>query len=368
MGNLLIGPFIPTEIKKGEKDIEKILEYNLGKSFFYASRGRNALKYILKSFNVKKVIIPAYICPTVSEAIESLCIPYYYCDINTEDLNISFESFKIIQEKTNADCVIVPSLYGNPADVDIFQQYCRDHNIIMIDDGAQSFGAKVNNQYVSTFGNAGLFAFAPGKSTTLAMGALYWSENNNTWSDSTKHTLVHKLIYINFYINRVFYYKHTICRQVFGKIFNAFINRLENNIDMSKDEMAKFEYKYISGVIEQVLDQKYQFRNNYYEKFYDTFNNNELFYIAKSLRGIPIPHKIVLIMDSVGECDAIEKYLNKQGIYVYRGYKLPSNCQNLENVNSVIGKIIEIPIENNQYKMDYMMSCIKNYIEKRNEK
>lgn len=65
-----------------------------------------------------------------------------YCDIDIEDLNISYESLIEKYNYSKASCVIVPSLYGNPANLSKIEKFCNEHNIYMIDYSAQSFGAK----------------------------------------------------------------------------------------------------------------------------------------------------------------------------------------------------------------------------------
>lgn len=53
-------------------------------------------------------------------------------------------------------------LYGNPVDYPGIEKICKDFGIKLIDDAAQSFGAKLNGRLAGTWGDAGFFPFLPG--------------------------------------------------------------------------------------------------------------------------------------------------------------------------------------------------------------
>ena len=56
-------------------------------------------------------------------------------------------------------CLLVASMYGNPADMVQLEGLCKEHGIKLIDDAAQSFGAKIQDRFIGTFGDAGFMAF-----------------------------------------------------------------------------------------------------------------------------------------------------------------------------------------------------------------
>lgn len=66
-----------------------------------------------------------------------------------------------INPKTRA--VIPVHLYGQPAAIDRIKAICDRHNLVMIEDCAQSHFATFNGQKTGTFGLAGTFSFYPGK-------------------------------------------------------------------------------------------------------------------------------------------------------------------------------------------------------------
>lgn len=66
-----------------------------------------------------------------------------------------------ITERTKA--VMVVHLYGHVADMQKIQTICRKHHLRLIEDCAQSHGAKYRGQMTGTFGDVGCFSFYPSK-------------------------------------------------------------------------------------------------------------------------------------------------------------------------------------------------------------
>ncbi|MCR5120433.1 MAG: DegT/DnrJ/EryC1/StrS family aminotransferase [Lachnospiraceae bacterium] len=66
-----------------------------------------------------------------------------------------------INEKTKA--VMVVHLYGQTAEMDKITEICARHGLKLIEDCAQSHGAKYKGQVSGTFGDAGCFSFYPSK-------------------------------------------------------------------------------------------------------------------------------------------------------------------------------------------------------------
>jgi perosamine synthetase len=80
-----------------------------------------------------------------------------FADIDPYSYNITPQSIAArITSRTRA--VIVVHLAGNPADIKPIVRLCKKHKIALIEDCAQSWGAKVDGQWVGTFGDFGCFS------------------------------------------------------------------------------------------------------------------------------------------------------------------------------------------------------------------
>ncbi len=360
--------FVPYECPNHPLDLNNLfLLFN--KKYQYASRGRHSIYHILKSLKINgTVVVPLYSCPTIRVAVENAGCKCVFCDIDIEDLNISFDSFKKISANMKIDCVIVPSLYGNPANLARFEEYCREQSIYMIDDGAQSFGSFLDNRVISSFGDGGLIAFSPGKSTPWAMGSLFWTKNEEYSYKKEKHPIIHNIIKMNFEINRKNVYKkrNKIIKPLFGWFFNYLSIFLESKVDLKNDRMERFEEKKIGGVLFSLLDGAFSFRKKYFSDFKNLFFGNFLFRIVEPIRGNSEPCKIVLVFYNKHVCSEFGEYLEKKKIKTYNGYEM-INDDNCPNCRLVKGKIVELPIENNEEKMLKLFEIIRDFIKKKEE-
>ena len=98
--------------------------------------------------------------PTVSAIVNSGAKPVLV-DINDDYLIDIDKLKKAITSKTKA--IIPVHLYGKPCEIDKVLNICKKRKIHLIEDCAQSQGAKFKNKYVGTFGSFGCFSFYPTK-------------------------------------------------------------------------------------------------------------------------------------------------------------------------------------------------------------
>lgn len=127
-----------------------------------ASLGRTALLVLLKSIGIEKeseVIMPAYICEVVPNAVlKSGGVPVFV-DIRTDDYHISIPHLKsLLSEKTRA--VIINHTFGYPEDVDGITEALGGRDICLIEDVAQSLGAKYKSRRVGSLGDAAFFSLS----------------------------------------------------------------------------------------------------------------------------------------------------------------------------------------------------------------
>lgn len=66
-----------------------------------------------------------------------------------------------ITDKTKA--ILVTHLYGQATHMKEVVDICKKHNLYLVEDCAQSHGAKFNDQMTGTFGDVGCFSFYPSK-------------------------------------------------------------------------------------------------------------------------------------------------------------------------------------------------------------
>jgi dTDP-4-amino-4,6-dideoxygalactose transaminase len=126
--------------------------------------GSLALELALRGCDVghsDEVIIPAFCCSAVVSPVLALGALPVLADVGAE-LNLTVETVDaVITRRTRA--VIVPHLFGNPADIQGIVDLARSRNIRVIDDAAQALGATIDGQPVGSFGDAGIVSFGAEK-------------------------------------------------------------------------------------------------------------------------------------------------------------------------------------------------------------
>lgn len=355
--------FVPEKTGKVALNIKE-LNTITGKEYQYASRGRYAIGQILKTFcNAGDVVmVPAYFCPTILDVKKILEVNFCYYDLDLEDINPSLESIKHILACTNEKirAIIVPSFYGNPANLVEIERLCADKEIVMIDDAAQSFGARLEQRYVGTYGTAGLLAFSPGKATSGHMGSLFWSSKKVKYKVK-RHFLYHKICYANYIKNRVCVYEgHAgFLYKLIGILF-AYMDCYTN---IENDAMEKFEEELLGGFLWDninLIDK----RQEIFNAFVDRLGNKRDFRIIQGVRGTSHPCKIVLHFEKEDVCEKYKEYLTKKKVAWFGGYKgLAGGDNTLRNTTKIINHVIELPVEINECHMNYIIETLNEFCE-----
>jgi dTDP-4-amino-4,6-dideoxygalactose transaminase len=114
-----------------------------------------------------EVIVPAntYIASILS-ITENDLVPVLV-EPDPDTYNLSIEGIK--KATTSKTKAILPvHLYGQISPMDEIMSYAHSHNLLVLEDCAQSHGANIDNKKCGNWGDAGAFSFYPGKN----LGAL----------------------------------------------------------------------------------------------------------------------------------------------------------------------------------------------------
>ncbi|HZJ76123.1 MAG TPA: aminotransferase class I/II-fold pyridoxal phosphate-dependent enzyme, partial [Oscillospiraceae bacterium] len=84
------------------------------------------------------------------------------------------EAFKKYPE---VKAVIVVHLYGLSADMDKIMELCKKHDVVLIEDAAESLGTTYKGKHTGTFGDYGIFSFNGNKIITTSGGGMLVSDN-----------------------------------------------------------------------------------------------------------------------------------------------------------------------------------------------
>jgi dTDP-4-amino-4,6-dideoxygalactose transaminase len=157
-GCFVLGP----HVKALEKEVS---EYHNVKYAVSLASGTDALHLSLMAMGLKKgdeVITTPFTFIATAEAITYVGATPVFVDIDEHTLNIDPEKIKEkIGPKTRA--IIPVHIFGYPAEMDDIMAIARHHDLKVIEDSAQSFGAEYKGVPAGSIGDAGCFSFYPSK-------------------------------------------------------------------------------------------------------------------------------------------------------------------------------------------------------------
>lgn len=141
-----------------QKTINILQSYFSNRNVLLTSSGRSGLYLILRSLPQKKVIIPAYTCPVVQEAIVLAGKQILYAPTSDKTFNMCQ------MPQLDEDSILIAThQYGIPCDIEEMVARCDEMGAILIEDCAASLGTTVNGIPVGMFGHYAFFSFDASK-------------------------------------------------------------------------------------------------------------------------------------------------------------------------------------------------------------
>ncbi|WP_058304909.1 DegT/DnrJ/EryC1/StrS family aminotransferase [Vitreoscilla massiliensis] len=157
-GKYILGP----EVNELE---EKLAAYTGAKYCITCANGTDALQIALMALGIgpgDEVITPGFTYIATAETVALLGAKPVYVDVyeNTYNLNVELLEAAITP---NTKAIIPVSLYGQCADFDAINAIAAKHNLPVIEDGAQSFGASYKGRKSGNLTTISCTSFFPSK-------------------------------------------------------------------------------------------------------------------------------------------------------------------------------------------------------------
>ena len=123
-----------------------------------------------------EVILPSISFIGAANAIVAKKAKPVFCDVDKRTLNVRLEDIeKKITNLTKA--VIVLHYGGVPCDIENISNFCKEKNIKLIEDNANSPFSTFNNKSTGTFGDIGLWSFDSMKQLVMGDGGMVYCKN-----------------------------------------------------------------------------------------------------------------------------------------------------------------------------------------------
>ena len=127
--------------------------------------GTDALIIALRALGIQagdEVITTPFSFFATAESISIIGAVPVFVDVEETSFNINCQNIEAaITDKTAA--IMPVHLFGRPVNIDAVLEIAKRHNLKVIEDCAQSFGARLNGKQTGSFGDGGAFSFFPSK-------------------------------------------------------------------------------------------------------------------------------------------------------------------------------------------------------------
>ena len=95
-----------------------------------------------------------------------------FVDTDPLTLQMDVADFEARTRSGDIRAVIVPHLYGAPADMHEIMRVADERGILVVEDAAESYGTRIGDQHAGTFGHIGTFSFFGNKTVTTGEGGM----------------------------------------------------------------------------------------------------------------------------------------------------------------------------------------------------
>ncbi len=307
----------------------------------------SALECAIKCLDQKgEIIVPSFTWVSSANAIINTGCKPVFADIDLETRNIKPNSVEnLITKKTIA--VMVVHFSGLPCEMDEISKICKKYKLHLIEDSAETLGAKINNKYTGSFG-LGCFSFFPTKNITTTEGGML-TLNNKKMYIKAKKIIAHGIS------------KSKEKPWERYSILPGHNYRLPNhlavlgNAQLKKLKQFNLKRNYIA---------------NLFKKNLNKFNN--LIVIPKTPKNFTHVYQMYTVRILKGLRNNFVRYLNKYGIEASVHFDPPLHQQkiyqkyrkgNLKNTNLLSKQIATLPIypDLKKNEVDYIIKIIKKW-------
>ncbi len=276
--------------------------------------GLDALMLSLKALNIGEgdgVIVPSntYIATALAVTYVGATPIFVEPDINT----FNIDPLKIEENVTKKTKAIMPvHLYGQACDMDPIMEIADKYGLKIIEDCAQAHGATYKGNKVGTFGDAAGFSFYPGKNLGALGDAGAVVTNNKELADKIRALG-------NYGSEYKYHHIYLGNNSRLDELQAAFLSTKLPHIERMNAERRRIAQMYSEGI------------------------KNERVILPTVIPGcVPVWHIYGIRCDLR---DALEKYLNDQGIGTNKHYPIPMHLQECYKNLGIVGGQLPIAEE-----------------------
>lgn len=326
-----------------EKFEKLISEYISRKYAVVFNSGTSALHALLIAYGLglgDEIIVPSFSFIATANAPLFVGAKPVFADI--EDITYGLDPKDVEKKITDKTKAIIPMHYAGAAcrKIKELQSLAKKYKLLLIEDAAESFGAKLDGKKVGTFGDAAMFSFCQTKVFTTGEGGCIVTDSQDI-SEKLKLIRSHGRTENKEYISLGYNFRMPDCLAALG------ISQLKKVIKLIKTRRGKAEYynKILSAIKQIIIS---NFPSNLYHVYQE-------YHIRAKSR------------------DGLKNYLAKKGIGtrisfppIHKSYfyqKVLNYRDKLENTEKIASQNLTLPLypDLTKKEMDYIAKEIKNF-------
>jgi UDP-N-acetylbacillosamine transaminase len=269
-----------------------------------------------------------------------------FIDSDKQTWNLSATLLKSYLEKADKKpkALIITHLYGQCADIEKVSKICKDYNIYLIEDAAESLGATFKRKHTGIFGDFGIYSFNGNKILTTSGGGMLISDNKE-WIEKAKFYSTQAKENEIYYEHVEYGYNYRMSN-VLAAIGVAQMEVIEDRV-LKKREIFKWYKEFLSDIDEiNFMPEIENTRGNRWLTTL-TFDNTNYKKIMKKLDEINVEsrplwkpmHLQPLFMDARKLVDGTSEELFNNGICLASSTTMSK--KDVENICNVIKKNLD---------------------------
>ncbi|MCS6767907.1 MAG: DegT/DnrJ/EryC1/StrS family aminotransferase [Candidatus Nitrosocaldus sp.] len=151
-----------------------ICSFTGAKHCIVVNNGTSALITALLANNIgpgDEVLVPTYTFIATVNSVLAIGAKPILIDCDPRTFNISPDTItSVLHKHPHAKALIFVDVAGMPADIDAIREIAIKHNLVLIEDAAEAFGALYKNKMVGSFDHTTIFSFHIAKQMTMVEG------------------------------------------------------------------------------------------------------------------------------------------------------------------------------------------------------
>lgn len=169
---------------------ESITDYTGAENALAVSSGTAAIHLALKVLGIKEgddVLVSTFtFIGSVAPVLYERAIPIFIDSDKSWQLSPELLREYLQKCTKKPKALIVTHLYGMSAKINEIAQICKEYDLYLIEDAAESLGATYEDRYTGTYGDFGIYSFNGNKILTTSGGGVLVSKNK-TWIEKARY-------------------------------------------------------------------------------------------------------------------------------------------------------------------------------------